>query len=107
MLVIAHTPKSVLAKNFHLAPELLEHIPKEQKYIFQGSVPGSTDDEQPTGKHVKKSKYNFSHRMLEQEPETFSGGAVRIADSKNFPISKTVAAAHVTIEPGAIREMHW
>ncbi|KFA48480.1 hypothetical protein S40293_00435 [Stachybotrys chartarum IBT 40293] len=104
---LAHTPKSVLAKNFHLAPELLEHIPKDQKYIFQGSVPGSPDDEEPTGKHVKKSKYNFTHRMLEQEPETFSGGAVRITDSRNFPISKTVAAAHVTIEPGAIREMHW
>ena len=32
---------------------------------------------------------------------------VRITDSKNFPISKTVAAAHVLIQPGAIREMHW
>jgi len=30
-----------------------------------------------------------------------------ITDSKNFPISKTVAAAHAIIEPGAIREMHW
>jgi oxalate decarboxylase family bicupin protein len=104
---LAHTPKSVLSKNFNLAPELLEHIPKEQKYIFQGSVPGPIKDEEPTGKHIKKSKYNFTHRMLEQEPLGFSGGEVRITDSKNFPISKTVAAAHVTIQPGAIREMHW
>jgi len=45
--------------------------------------------------------------MLDQEPKRTSGGEVRITDSKNFLISKTVAAAHVTIEPGAIREMHW
>ncbi|KAH7326432.1 RmlC-like cupin domain-containing protein [Stachybotrys elegans] len=104
---LAHTPKSVIAKNFNLPPEVLDHIPKKEKYIFQGSLPGSADDEFPSGKHVKKSKYNFSHRMLDQTPETFSGGEVRIADSKNFQISKTIAAAHVIIQPGAIREMHW
>jgi oxalate decarboxylase len=32
---------------------------------------------------------------------------VRIVDSSNFPISKTIAAALVEIEPGAMRELHW
>lgn len=103
----AHTPKSVISKNFNLAPEVFDHLPEGEKYIFQGSTPGSIDDEKPGGKGVKKSKYNFVHRMLEQEPKITSGGQVRITDSKNFPISKTVAAAHVIIEPGALREMHW
>ncbi|RYP77268.1 hypothetical protein DL769_003463 [Monosporascus sp. CRB-8-3] len=97
----------VISKNFDLAPEVFAHIPEKEKYIFQGSKPGSIDKERPTGKNVKKSKHNFVHRMLEQEPKVTSGGEVRIADSKNFLISKTVAAAHVTIEPGALREMHW
>ena len=35
------------------------------------------------------------------------GGTVQIADSTNFPISRTVAAALVTVEPGGLREMHW
>lgn len=104
---LAHTPKSVISKNFDLAPEVFAHLPEKEKYIFQGSNPGSIDEEKPTGKNVKKSKHNFVHRMLEQEPKVTSGGEVRIADSKNFPISKTVAAAHVTIQPGALREMHW
>ncbi|KAI5862644.1 Bicupin, oxalate decarboxylase/oxidase [Durotheca rogersii] len=104
---LAHTPRSVIAKNFNLAPEVFAHIPEKERYIFQGSLPGSVDDEKPTGKGVKKSKYNFVHRMLDQEPHLTSGGEVRIADSKNFPISKTVAAAHVLIQPGALREMHW
>ncbi|KAI2609825.1 Bicupin, oxalate decarboxylase/oxidase [Hypoxylon fragiforme] len=104
---LAHTPKSVIAKNFNLAPEVFAHLPEKEKYIFQGSQPGSIDEEKPTGKNVKKSKQNFTHRMLEQEPHLTTGGEVRITDSKNFPISKTVAAAHVLIQPGAIREMHW
>jgi oxalate decarboxylase/phosphoglucose isomerase-like protein (cupin superfamily) len=103
----AHTPRSVIAKNFHLAPEVFDTLPKSEKYIFQGSVPGPIDDESPRGSHVKKSKYKFTHRMLDQEPHKTSGGEVRIADSTNFEISKTVAAAHAIIEPGAIREMHW
>jgi len=104
---LAHTPKSVIAENFHLAPEVFAHLPQSEKYIFQGSNPGSIDDERPTGKNIKKSKYNFAHKMLAQEPIVTSGGEVRITDSKNFPISKTVAAAHAIIEPGALREMHW
>lgn len=104
---LAHTPKSVVAKNFNLAPEVFAHIPDGEKYIFQGSTPGPIEDEKPSGKGVKKSRYNFTHRMLDQAPKKTSGGEVRITDSKNFPISKTIAAAHVTIDPGAIREMHW
>lgn len=104
---LAHTPKSVIAKNFHLAPEIFAHLPEKEKYIFQGSQPGSIDQERPQGSNVKKSKYQFTHKMLAQDPKITSGGEVRITDSKNFPISKTVAAAHLTIEPGALREMHW
>lgn len=103
----AHTPKSVIAENFRLAPEVFEAVPKSEKYIFQGSIPGSIDQEDPKGKHVKKSKLNFTHKMLAQEPLDTPGGKVRITDSTNFPISKTVAAAHLDIAPGALREMHW
>lgn len=104
---LAHTPKSVLSKNFDLPPEVFDHIPKSEKYIFSGRVPGSIDDERPTGKHVKKSKHQFSYKLLDQPAHETSGGSVRIADSKNFQISKTIAAAHLAINPGAIREMHW
>jgi oxalate decarboxylase len=36
-----------------------------------------------------------------------SGGTVQIVDSTNFEVSKTVAAALVTVKPGGMREMHW
>jgi oxalate decarboxylase len=42
-------------------------------------------------------------------PPTFKtkSGEVRVVDSKTFPISKTIAAAKVTIKPGGMRELHW
>lgn len=102
---IAHTPKSVLAGNFRMRPQTFKNIPPSEKYIFQGSVPDSIPKELP--RNFKASKQRFTHKMLAQELEHTSGGEVRITDSSNFPISKTVAAAHLTINPGAIREMHW
>ncbi|KAK4185747.1 putative oxalate decarboxylase [Podospora australis] len=103
----AHTPKSVIAQNFHLPPEIFDRVPEKEKYIFQGSLPGSIQEETPKGKGVKKSKSQFTHKMLAQEPHNTTGGQVRITDSRNFPISKTVAAAHLNMEVGALREMHW
>jgi oxalate decarboxylase len=32
---------------------------------------------------------------------------VRITDSRNFTVSKTIAAALIEVEPGAMRELHW
>lgn len=102
---LAHTPRSVLSENFRVDENTFKSIPKSEKYIFPGSLPGSIDKEKP--KTFKKSTLQFTHHMLDQKPHLTSGGAVRITDSTNFPISKTVAAAHLDIHPGAMREMHW
>ncbi|KAF2734916.1 oxalate decarboxylase oxdD [Polyplosphaeria fusca] len=104
---LAHVPKAVIAENFGVPPEMLDAIPEKEKYIFQGSVPGSIDEEIPKSEGYRKSKLQFTHKMLDEEPVNASGGRARIVDSTNFPISKTVAAAHLEIEPGALREMHW
>jgi len=108
---LAHTPKSVLSKNFRLAPEIFDVIPAKEKYIFQATAPGEDENgtfQQPSSPpNLKTSKHRFSHKMLAQDPVKVPGGEVRITDTSNFPISKTVSAAHVIINPGAMREMHW
>ncbi|MDR4156716.1 cupin domain-containing protein, partial [Bacillus cereus] len=48
-----------------------------------------------------------NHELLKQKPITSPGGSVRIVDSTNFPISKTLAAALVEVESGRMRELHW
>lgn len=102
----AHTPKEVLAANFGVPEKAFDHIPNEQVYIYQDRVPGPIDTqriESPYG----EIPLSFKHSLLAQEPIRTPGGTVRIADSRNFPISKTIAAALVEIKPGAMRELHW
>lgn len=102
----AHTPKDVLSANFGVPENAFSHIPKEQVYIFQDQVPGSLESQEVQSPYGKVP-LSFKHRLLAQEPIVTPGGSVRIVDSSNFPISKTVAAALVEIKPGAMRELHW
>jgi len=36
-----------------------------------------------------------------------SSGEVRVVDTRNFKESNTIAAAHVIVKPGGLRELHW
>jgi oxalate decarboxylase family bicupin protein len=101
---LARTPRDVLSKNFRVDQRVFDSLSQREKYIFRGTMPGSLDQDR---KKVIPSKQRFTHRMLQQKPLKFPGGEVRITDSTNFPISKTTAAAHVLINPHALREMHW
>lgn len=102
----AHTPKDVLAANFGVPEESFDHIPNSEVYMYQGEVPGPIIQELPADVN-EPVKEPFSFKLLEQEPIETCGGKVWIADSTNFKVSKTVAAALVEVEPGGIRELHW
>jgi oxalate decarboxylase len=105
----AHTPAEDLALNFGVPAEAFAKIPLHDLYIFQGQVPGSL------AANAKQAQGDAGPQPL---PSTFAlnevvptqrtkGGFVKIADSRNFKASKTIAAAVVTIHPGGMREMHW
>ncbi|HET7053430.1 MAG TPA: oxalate decarboxylase family bicupin [Solirubrobacterales bacterium] len=102
---LAHTPREVLAKNFGVAEAAFADIPAEELYIFPESVPDDLTEARPAG--VEPPPRPFSHRLSEQEPIVAAGGSVRIADSRSFPAARTIAAALVVLEPGAMRELHW
>jgi oxalate decarboxylase/phosphoglucose isomerase-like protein (cupin superfamily) len=46
---------------------------------------------------------SFSFELSKVKPLETSGGSVRIVDSTTFKVSTTIAAAEVTVEPGAMR----
>lgn len=102
---LAHTPKEVLAKNFEVPEKAFANIPDHELYIFPAKVPGPLSQDKIAGNGSAPLK--FSHRMLKQDPIVTKGGKVRITDSTLFPISTTIAAALVEVEPGGLREMHW
>lgn len=102
----AHTPPEVLSRNFGVPENAFAQLPKDQVYIYPDQVPGSIES-QAVQSPYGTVPLTFTHRLLAQEPLITPGGSVRIVDSRNFPISTTVAAALVEIKPGAMREMHW
>jgi oxalate decarboxylase len=105
----AHTPRELLAKNFGVDKSAFDALPTDighSRYMFAGKVPPALTDDAPPPP-VKQSRQSYTWRMMAQEPTKAPGGQVRITDSRNFSVSKTIAAARVEVEPGAIREMHW
>jgi oxalate decarboxylase len=103
-----HTPPNILAENFGVPVETFANIPLRDLYIFQGDLPGdlAADRAAVSGKGAPPHPFTFSLGSMAPARET-RGGTVRIADSKNFTVSTTVAAALLTIRPGGLREMHW
>ncbi|KAJ3556783.1 hypothetical protein NM688_g1826 [Phlebia brevispora] len=98
---LAHVPKEVLAKNFQTSMDAFDHIPGKELYIFPStplakasSPEGNTD-----------TPYTFHASQM--NVTALSGGTVKIVDSSNFQASTTIAMAEVTVQPGAIRELHW
>jgi oxalate decarboxylase len=104
---IAHTPPNVLAKNFGVPEEVFRNIPLNNLWIFQGEEPGNLAADR-TAAGVQPDTEPVIFRLSRSKPiKETSGGRIQVADSTNFKISKTIAAALVTVEPGGMREMHW
>jgi oxalate decarboxylase len=107
---IAHTPPDVLAKNFGVHAEAFKNIPLHNRWIYQSDLQAPPLDqvEAQMAAVAGKPPNPFVFRLGDMAPnrETKSG-TVRIADSTNFLVSKTVAASMVAIKPGGMREMHW
>jgi len=105
----AHTPPEVLAKNFGVPAEAFAKIPLQDLWIFQGKLPGDlASDQAAISKTGRVPPHPFIFRLGASAPTKESkGGNVRVADSKNFMVSTTIAAALITVRPGGVREMHW
>jgi oxalate decarboxylase len=107
---IAHTPPEVLAKNFGLPLEAFKNIPLQNRWIYQSNVPAPplATVEAQIASAAGKPPNPFVFRLGDMKPTLETrNGTVRVADSTNFFVSKTIAATMVTIQPGGLRDMHW
>jgi oxalate decarboxylase len=99
-----HIPSEVLGKNFGVPAASFGHTPDpSERYIFPAPIPG------PLAKThgAAPIPQTFSHKMMAQQPIQTKSGTVRITDSSEFPVSTTIAAALVEVDPGGMRELHW
>ncbi|PGH01482.1 hypothetical protein AJ79_07920 [Helicocarpus griseus UAMH5409] len=104
---IAHTPKDILAKNFGISADVFDSVPKPFPYILNATVGDRPVSGPPDDVLVGNSSYVYHTFDHPSEPVPGEGGTFYIIDSRNFPISKTIAATFVTLKPGGLRELHW
>jgi oxalate decarboxylase len=105
---LAHTPKEVLAKNFNVAPDTFNNVPKKELFIFQTELPGDLKQEQnqaAEGTGTVPQRFDFKPSQMKPTKVT-AGGEVKIIDSKTFSVTP-IAAAIVRLKPGGLRELHW
>ncbi len=107
---LAHTPPEVLAKNFGVLEEAFKNIPLHNKWIYQSNIPAPplATVETQIAAAAGKPPNPFVFRLGDMPPnQETKSGTVRVADSTNFLVSKTIAATQVTIKSGGLRAMHW
>jgi len=104
----AHTPPEVLRKNFKLDDQAINRLPTTGRYIFPANVQGTLADARAAigAQNCTPEQFTFRLKALTPTRKT-QGGEVRIADSRNFLVSKHIAAALVIVNPGGMRELHW
>lgn len=103
---LAHTPNEVLQANFKQTAEVLEKLPKKEKYIFNGTLPKSVEEEKRPNKNGD-TVHPLTFHLDDIDPIETEAGRVWIIDQHVFPAAKSIAGAIVEVEPGGMRELHW
>jgi oxalate decarboxylase len=105
----AHTPPDVISANFGVPAETFAEIPLHDLWIFQGKVPGDLAPvREAMAQNAGVPLHPFTFSLGSSAPVSQSkGGKIQLADSSTFQVSTTIAAALITMEPGALRQMHW
>ena len=49
---------------------------------------------------------SFRYPLGAQKTEQFNGGTAKEANVTGFPVSEKLAGVYMTLEPGALRELH-
>ena len=87
---MSHTPKSILAQNFGVNESVFDDVPKPFPNILNGTVSTANDTGPESGLSGDNS-FIFRRSQDATVPVPGGGGNLSIVDSRNFPISKTIA----------------
>jgi oxalate decarboxylase family bicupin protein len=104
-------PREVLAKNFQTDIHDFDNIPDDELYIFNGTpYPQNLTEVRanitgPAG--TLPSEEAYTYHLSQQTPLSVPGGTVQIVDPTVFPIAENFSVGIFSIEPGAMREIHW
>lgn len=99
----------MIAQDFGITTDELANIPDGELFIFPGTAAPADIQEQTVqnSNGMLEGNETYSYHFSLQEPLSVPGGSVKILDPLTFPIAEKFSVALVTIEPGAMREIHW
>jgi oxalate decarboxylase len=103
---INNTPPDILSRNLGLPTSAFGGFPKKELYIGPGRIPPQ-DMEAFRNADIQPGQSNHKYRLDHTPPRTFPGGVEHLVSAKEFPIQTTLTAVKMTLQPGALREMHW
>ena len=86
----------VIAKNFQVDISALDRIPSKQLYIFPAPPPPDSAEDDMVIPNDTPEPYTFA--LSKMNATQLEGGTVKIVDSSTFKVSKTIAAALVTVD---------
>lgn len=107
---LTDVPNGELAKNFGTHPDTVPsaHIPEHELYISPSNPPQQQDiNEGVVTPNTTDPKFFSTYPLSKVTPTVFPGGTIKIADSRNFEVAKKIAVAEISVEIGAMRELHW
>ena len=106
---LAHTPPDILAKNFGVPAGAFKIIPLQNRWIFQGKVPGSLAEAQAAAAS-KAGNPGIPVHLLTVGFASGRRNSERLCADRGhttFKVSTTIAAGLATVKPGGLRTMHW
>jgi len=102
---MSHVPMEVLSKNFGTDISAFAHIPSHELYIFPGSPPAANEAAPSSPAGTVPNPFTFKLSQVKETP--LAGGSIKVVDTRTFPVATNIVGSVVTVEPGAIRELHW
>jgi oxalate decarboxylase len=102
---VSLTPKDMLAQTFKVPPQTFDPFPKGETYIMAGPVP--SDAATRDAPWPKESTHKFSLLRDPTAIRDFEGAKFRVASVHEFPASKTMTGAYMSLQPKAMKNLHW
>ena len=79
---------------------------RRQPNAFICPAPPPSDSENQVSDPQGLVPSPFIFKLSQVNATELDGGSVKVVDSTTFPVSTAIAVAEVTVEPGAMRELH-
>lgn len=104
---LIHTPKPVLAKTFGVPVSVFDELPAGSEFFAKAADHGAPPLDPKSGRPADAS-LSCRYPLRAQRPTMrFPGGTMRIASSREFPLSRNMTSALVQLDVGGLRNPHW